>query len=174
MHFACNLGMERRLLLGVLAASVLAGCATSPSAPPVQQAPVATAPAPAPVAPLSLPAEQRRLADLFRGTPVVFVMTPEGAMRVEVPLKFSFDKGRAVVKPPLAKVLDYVAPSAKAPGMKARVSAPGDNGNGALLAKDRAASARDYLVGKGVPVTHFSGVAAATQGESIEILIGKL
>jgi outer membrane protein OmpA-like peptidoglycan-associated protein len=171
---ACNLGMERRLLLCALAASAwLAGCAISTKTPPVQQAP-GSAPSgtPAPAA-VSLPDEQRRLAELFRGTPVVFEMTPEGALRVEVPLKFSFDKGRAVVKPPLAKVLDYVVPSARAPGMKARVNAPGDNGSGGgLLAKDRAASARDFLVGKGVPVTHFAGLGTA-QGEVIEIVVGK-
>jgi outer membrane protein OmpA-like peptidoglycan-associated protein len=171
---ACNLGMERRILLCALAASALmAGCATSTKAPPVQTAPGPAPSAPAPQPAISLADEQRRLADLFRGTPVVFEMTPEGALRVEVPLKFSFDKGRSVVKPPLAKVLDYVVPSAKAPGMKARVTAPGDNGNASLLAKDRAASTRDYLVGKGVPVTHFSGLGTA-QNDAVEILVGKL
>jgi outer membrane protein OmpA-like peptidoglycan-associated protein len=173
--FACNLGMTTRHLLSTLAlAALLAGCATSSKLPPVQQAP-GSAPAgstPAPVTALSLPAEQKRLADLFRGTPVVFEMTPEGSLRVEVPLKYSFDKGKSVVKPPLAKVLDYVVPSAKASGMKARVTAPGDNGNATLLAQDRAASVRDYLVGKGVPVTHFAGVGPAHGGDSVEVVVG--
>ncbi|MEW6704419.1 MAG: OmpA family protein [Pseudomonadota bacterium] len=165
--------MERRLLLSALAAAALtAGCATSTQAPPVQQAP-GTAPSAPPVTVLSLPDEQRRLAELFRGTPVVFEMTSEGSMRVEVPLKFSFDKGRAVVKPPLAKVLDYLAPSARAPGMRARVAAPGDGRNAGQLARERAASARDYLVGKGVPAAHFAAVNGAP-AEAIEILIGKL
>jgi hypothetical protein len=77
------------------------------------------------------------------------------------------------VEPPLAKVLDYMVPSAKSPGMKARVSAPSDNGKASLIAQDRAASTRDYLVAKGVPVTHFAGVGPAQQGDSVEILVGK-
>ena len=151
-------------------AGLLAGCASTSTTPPVQQAPEAAPPAP--VA-LSLPGEQRRLAELFRDTPVVVAMTPEGLMRVEVPLKFCFDKGRSVVKAPLAKVLDHVAPSARSLGMKARVSAPADNGGGGPIAQDRAASARDYLVSKGVPVNHFAAVGPA-RSESLEILVGKL
>ena len=157
-----------------IVAGVLAGCASNRPAP-VAQAPVAPAPksAPAPAAPaFSLSGEQRRLAELFRGTPVVFEMTPEGHLRVEVPLKYSFDKGRAAVKPPLAAVLDRIAPSAKAAGMKTRVAAPGDAPAAATLAQERAGSARDYLVGKGVPPAAFS--TTTTSGAEIEILIGRM
>lgn len=164
------LPLRLALIGAVSAAALLAGCATS-NAPPLQQAPV-TAPSTAPAA-VSLEAEQKRLAELFRGTPVVFEMTPDGALKVDVPAKFCFDKGRAVVKPPLAKVLDYVAPSAKSPGMKTKVYAPFDPRGSARVAEDRAASARDYLVARGVPVTHFAGIGP-TQDDHVEIVVGKL
>ena len=155
-------------ILGSLA--FVAGCASGPKTPAASQArgtatagtasssaaaPAAPAPAPAPI--VSLPDEQRRLADLFRGTPVVFAMQADGSMRIAVPLKFSFDKGRAAVKPPLAKVLDHVAPSLKGRNMRARVTAPLDAPKGtAALAQERAASTRDYLVAKGIPAKHFA------------------
>jgi hypothetical protein len=165
--------MKLRALCSATAlAALLAGCASTGNQPPIQQSPVSPPPQATPPA-ISLASEQRRLADLFRDTPVVIAMTPEGHMRVEVPLKYSFKKGLSVVEPPLAKVLDHVVPSARAPGMKARVSAPSDNGKAGLIAQDRAASARDYLIAKGVPVTHFAGVGPA-HSDSIEILVGKL
>jgi outer membrane protein OmpA-like peptidoglycan-associated protein len=165
--------MKIRLSCLVIAAgAVLAGCASAPPQPsPVQTAPVAT---PAPATPtVSLEAEQRRLAELFKGTPVVWQLTPEGALKVDVPAKFCFDKGTAVVKPPLAKVLDYVAPSAKAAGMKAKVYAPADPHGATAVAHDRAASTRDYLVSKGVPVTHIAGLTP-TSDDHVEIIVGRL
>jgi len=164
-------GGARRLALTLALPAVLAGCASTSTAP-VQQAPGGpSGQAPAPV--VSLPAEQRRLADLFRGTPVVFEMTAEGHLRAAVPLQFSFDKGRAAVKAPLAKVLDYLAPSIRSPGMRARVATPGDGGGIGRVAFDRAASTRDYLVSKGVPVGHIASLQPVG-GDDIEIVVGKL
>jgi outer membrane protein OmpA-like peptidoglycan-associated protein len=167
-QFACNRAMSTRCSLlpaATLAALLLAGCASTPLPPPA----ATTAPAaPQQNASVSLSDEQHRLAELFRGTPVVFAMTPEGNLRVEVPEKFCFDKGRSVVKAPLAKVLEKVAPSAKAPGMKTRVLAPGD----AWLARQRAASTRDYLIAMGVPFARFIELAP-TQDDAIEIIVGK-
>lgn len=167
--------MTTRLLVLplIVAAGVLAGCASRPPLPSVQPAPGAPAAPRAAEAGVSLPSEQKRLAELFRNTPVVFEMTPEGLMRVEVPLKYSFDKGRSAVKPPLAKVLDYLVPSAKSPGMKTRVSASGDGTATGTLARDRAGAARDYLVGKGVPAAAFTGVATNADS-TVEILVGRL
>jgi outer membrane protein OmpA-like peptidoglycan-associated protein len=170
LRFACNRPMSMRSLLPAAAvALLLAGCASSPLPPssaPATSGPSATASG------VSLSDEQRRLAELFRGTPVVFEMTPEGNLRVEVPEKFCFDKGRAVVKPPLAKVLEKVAPSAKAAGMKAHVLAPSDGRGDSWLARQRAASARDYLIALGVPFTHFVELAP-TKDDAIEIIVGK-
>jgi outer membrane protein OmpA-like peptidoglycan-associated protein len=162
--------MKTRLLSPLMvAAALLAGCASTK--PPLQTAPVAP-PKPGVAAPaaVTLPAEQKRLAELFRGTPVVVELTGEGALRVEVPLKYSFDKGKSAVRPPLAKVLDHVVPSARSVGASTRITASGDSGAG-TLAQDRAAAARDYLVGKGVPVTAFGGVAGTGNG-AVEIVVG--
>lgn len=169
--------MKTRVVLATLGGlALVAGCASGPKTPAAPQArgtatPAATAPAPAPAPSVSLPAEQRRLADLFRGTPVVIEMQADGSMRVAVPLKFSFDKGRAAVKPPLAKVLDYVVPSLRGDNMRARVAAPLDTPKGAAsLAQERATSTRDYLVAKGIPMTHFAALAPS-QTDGVEIVV---
>jgi outer membrane protein OmpA-like peptidoglycan-associated protein len=163
--------MKTRLLSPLMvSAALLAGCASTK--PPLQTAPVAPPsgkPGAAAPAPVTLPAEQKRLAELFRGTPVVVELTGEGALHVEVPLKYSFDKGKSAVRPPLAKVLDHVVPSARSQGARTRITAPGDSGAG-TLAQDRAAAARDYLVGKGVPVTAFNGVSGNGNG-AVEVLV---
>jgi outer membrane protein OmpA-like peptidoglycan-associated protein len=160
--------MNLRFLCAVTLAAVLAGCAITPR-PPLVPPPVAAPTAPS----VSLAAEQRRLSELFRGTPVVFEMLPNGSMRVEVPLKYSFDKGRTSVKPPLAAVLDRIAPSVRSPGMRARVAPPTDASGASVVALERAASTRDYLVAKGVPVSHFTS-PASPRADSIEIVIGRL
>jgi outer membrane protein OmpA-like peptidoglycan-associated protein len=193
MTFATNRWLILACAVGAL---ILGGCATEP-APSAKQPPQArqrspgtsTAPGaqpsypgpqaqsgPAPSFPtspsVSLVDEQRRLARLFRGTPVVFSLRDEG-LYVQVPLKYSFDKGRSVVKAPLAKVLDHVAHVAGARGMKTRVSAPPDQGSSERLAWDRAAATRDYLISRGVPVAHFTDLDTV-QYEMLEILIGQL
>jgi outer membrane protein OmpA-like peptidoglycan-associated protein len=178
MTFACNRGMHlspvllplgkspRRLLSALCAATVLAGCASGPGSP--GNAPGARAPT------VSLPAEQRRLAELYRGTPVVFELRSDGALRVAVPLQYAFDKGRAAVKPPLAKVLDSITPSLKDTRLRARVSAPPDTARSpASLAQERAASTRDYLVAKGVSTLSFAALAPLpATADGVEIVIG--
>lgn len=146
------------LLLG------LAGCATRP---PAEVPGTSVAPPPK----VSLAAEQRRLAELFRGTPVVFSMQPDGSLRITVPLQFSFDKGRFAVKPPLAVVLDRVASSQRAEATRLVVTAPADpKGKGLLLATERATSARDYMVGRGVDATRFS-ITAVGSGDAVVIVV---
>ncbi|MEO5695497.1 MAG: hypothetical protein ABIQ60_00015 [Burkholderiaceae bacterium] len=119
----------------------------------------------------TLQSEQQRLAEFFRGTPVVFEMQPDGSMRVEVPLQFSFDRGRSAVKPPLAAVLDRLAWSQRETGTRLRVTAAHDRGrkNHALV-YDRARSARDYLVSRGIASTRLRAGRAA-QGDGVEVII---
>ncbi len=164
----------------------LSGCALFRPAPSTP-APAHPAPAPAqehtnivPSVPeaapkVSLLAEQRRLADLFRGTPVVFEMTPDGSLRVGVPLRYSFDDGRAAVKPPLAAVLDRVARSQRGQKTRLRVAAPADASaaNAQQLARDRAASTRDYLVARGVGVSRFATPVPAS-GSEVEIIVAEM
>lgn len=148
--------MRRLLLITFVLLGVLAGCATGPH------------PAPGKV---PLGDEQRRLAELFRGTPVVFAMQSDGSLRVEVPLRFSFDPGASVVKPPLAAVLDRLALSQRKQPTRLHVAAPADPGarNAAVLARDRTASTRDYLVAHGIAPTRL--VAASASSDQIEIVV---
>jgi outer membrane protein OmpA-like peptidoglycan-associated protein len=98
-------------------------------------------------------------------------MQPHGSMRVAVPLSFSFDKGRFVVKPPLGKVLDLLARSQRLEPTRFNVAAPADpQSKGLMLATERATSARDYLVGRGVAATRFS-VSALGSGDNVIIVI---
>jgi outer membrane protein OmpA-like peptidoglycan-associated protein len=166
--------MKTRLLLPLsslsLAAALLAGCAV-PRGPTAPGAPAPGAPGAA--AATTIASEQRRLADALEGTPVVVESTPEGRLRIEVPLEFSFDKGRVAVKPPLAAVLDRIATGLRQqPGFEVRIAAPADahGAGGNLLGQDRAAATRDYLVGRGVPVTRFAGLTRGADA-GVEVLV---
>ncbi len=115
--------------------------------------------------------EQRRLAELFRGTPVVFQMQSDGSLRVEVPLRYAFDRGASAVKPPLAAVLDRIALGQRGQPTRVHVAAPGDPGaRNTMLARDRAVSTRGYLMAHGIAVTRFAPLATAG-GEQLEITV---
>ncbi|HEY9068515.1 MAG TPA: hypothetical protein VIO33_26250 [Burkholderiaceae bacterium] len=160
--------------------AVVAGCATRApapggAAPPAgAPSPGAPAPAPAPSRPPPQPtlaAEQKRLAALFDGTPVVFTMQSDGSLRVEVPLRFAFDAGSSTVKPPLAAVLDRLARSQRGASSRLLVVAPGDKrGKGITLATERAGSARDYMVGHGIAATRFA-VSGVIEPDLVRIVV---
>ena len=171
------------LIVGVVLAG-LAGCASksapapaaSSSAAPAVAAPVAAAASGAatsaavPPRP-ALAAEQKRLAELFKGTPVVFSMQADGSLKVEVPLSFCFDRGAFVVKPPLAAVLDRLARSQRGGTTKLHVSAAADTAaSSSNLARDRAASTRDYMVARGVAAARVV-LASGAPGEGVEIVV---
>jgi outer membrane protein OmpA-like peptidoglycan-associated protein len=119
----------------------------------------------------SLADEQRRLAELFRDTPVAFTMQADGSLRVTVPLRYSFDKSRYVVKPPLGKVLEHVARSQRGEVTRFVVAAPADpHTKGLKLATERATSTRDYLVGHGVDAWRFT-VSALGSGDAVVIVV---
>jgi len=165
--------MRLALFTTVLLLGLLTGCATQ--APiPVTPAPAASA-VPVPAHP-TLASEQRRLAELFRGTPVVFEMQPDGSLRVAVPLHFCFDRGASTVKPALAAVLDRVARSQRHESTRLRVAAaPDPGGRGQALARDRAESARDYLAARGIPAFRLSiaGGATLVRDEGVEIIVAE-
>ncbi len=113
----------------------------------------------------TLAQERQRLADLFDGTPVVLAIDRDGSLRAEVPLRFCFEPARAVVKPPLAALLDRLAGSPATKGGTWSVAAPGDpTSKGTKLANERAASVRDYLVGHGADALRVSVSAAPSVG----------
>jgi hypothetical protein len=154
--------MRRAVVLLVL---LIAGCASSPTSVPPTGALVRKA---------TLDQERQRLAELFRGTPVVLVTDRDGSLRAEVPLRFCFDARRAVVKPPLAALLDRLAASPATDRAAWKVSAPGDVGvKGYTLGMERAASTRDYLVGRGADAPRFaiSSTDSNAKGAVVRILI---
>ena len=159
----------------ILLLGALAGCATQAPPPMTPAGAPSAAPGPAPAHP-TLASEQRRLAELFRGTPVVFEMQPDGSLRVTVPLHFCFDRGASTVKPALAAVLDRVARSQRHESTRLRVvAAPDPDGRGHALARDRAESARDYLAARGIPASRLvvAGVAGMARDEGVEIVVAE-
>ena len=148
----------------IATAALLGACGTSPTS----TVPAKGASAPRP----TLAQERQRIGDLFQGTPVTLAMDGSGDLRAEVPLKFSFDAGRAVVKPPLGALLDRLAGSPATRGGSWVVAAPGDpRSKGNALALERAASARDYLVSRGADPLRFSLSSLGAGGETAVIRI---
>lgn len=149
-----------KLPLCLAGLAVLAGCAT-PSLPP----PTGTAPGPSGAAttepvrpgqppPAVLAAELRWMQALFDGTPVRVASESDGAMRVEVPMAFSFDDKSNSPKPPLRAVLDKLSASlSRQPSAKLQLAAPGPAA--------RAAAMRTYLGGRGVIALRVSTQAPA-------------
>lgn len=148
----------------IATAALLGACGTSPTS----TVPAKGASAPRP----TLAQERQRIADLFQGTPVTLAIDGDGSLRAEVPLKFSFDAGRAVVKPPLGALLDRLVGSPATRGGSWVVAAPGDpKSKGNTLALERAASTRDYLVGRGADRLRFSVSALAGGGDAAVIRV---
>jgi hypothetical protein len=125
-------GIHGRLAALVLAA-LLAACASNVPAPSAPARPTVAAP---------LAAEERWLEQFFAGTPVVVGPAADGAVRVEVPLKYCFDQGGNAVKAPLAVVLDKVAASLSRQRLaRLALAAP---------TPERSVSVRDAMVARGV------------------------
>lgn len=162
------------LVLALLA--VLTGCATGPSRPSGGGA----APSSGPVlgglfgSGLSpaLESQRARLHELFKGTPVVVEATADKQLRVAVPTRYCFDPGHAVVKPPLAKLLDELATGFKpqAASTEMRVTVPADDEASPRVVEERGLATRDYLVGHGVPLTVIAVLGRSAAG-GLEIAV---
>lgn len=120
----------------------------------------------------TLAEEERRLRSQLAGTPVAIDVDRDGRLHLEVPLRHSFDPGRSAVKPPLAAVLERMAAGLKPQTTLLRVSAPTDPRGSELLAIDRAASVRDYLVARGVAVARFAAPARGDR-DAVEIVVSE-
>jgi len=92
---------------------------------------------------------------------------------VEVPRDFCFDAGRAVIKPPLAAVLDKVAQSLqRKPAARVELlAAPGDTTAASPLAQQRAGNVRKHLIARGVPSGQL-GPPTATSAPAVQLRIG--
>jgi hypothetical protein len=96
-----------------------------------------------------LQTEQRFLEEWFRGTPVVIATQGVQNLNVEVPLAFSFDSGKADIKPALGAVLERVAESLRRQvGARVTIAAPADAGGAGALAQQRAQRVREHLVSR--------------------------
>lgn len=133
-----------RLALCLSVAAVLAGCAATPTSTPSPPQPGAAEPArPGQPPPNVLAAEVTWMKQLFEGTPVAVASEPDGSMRVDVPMGFSFDDKSNAPKPPLRAVMDKVAASmARQASAKVHLATPGPPARGAAM--------RNYLQGRGV------------------------
>ena len=101
-----------------------------------------------------------------------------------MPVEELFPPGRSALKPPATSWLDQVAAALRdAPRAEVQIVGQPDarSAGGAALALDRAASARDWMVARGVPVRRIavSGPAPTPRGavssgsQRVEILIGE-
>ena len=95
------------------------------------------------------------------GTGTVVTQTPDNQLKLTIPNDISFDSGRHDIKPTLRPILDQFAQGlAQQPGTEVRIIGHTDNvGSDALnntLSVNRASSARDYLVGRGVSASRIA------------------
>jgi outer membrane protein OmpA-like peptidoglycan-associated protein len=183
------------LLALLMASAWLAGCST-PKAPPsvtprVAQDAAATAPGATatPARPAgayawttSMGDTSQRLRGALSGGAVEVSQTTDLRLWLSMPVDAAFDKGRSAVKPQATAQLDQVALALRA-NLRAQVQIVGEAdvvGAGATnLALDRAASARDWLVARGIVASRI-GVggrtargAPAADTPRLDILIGE-
>jgi len=130
---------------------MLAGCSTSTNA--------------------SLADDKQRLENALKGTPAVLTLQADDSLDVGMPLRSCFDRGRTTVKPSLAKVLDRMAANQRNGTTRILVSAPADPGDKKLaLAMQRAVTARDYLIERGLDASRLS-ISAVTGKPQVKIVI---
>jgi hypothetical protein len=148
-------------------AALAAGCAVGPAKVPPATVPPPAAPAepprPGQAPPNVLAAEVAWMKQLFDGTPVGIASEPDGSMRVDVPMTFSFDDKSNAPKPPLRAVMDKVAVSmARQASTKVHLASPGPVARGAAM--------RSYLQGRGVIGLRVV-VLAPTQSDAVTLRV---
>ena len=97
--------------------------------------------------------KRKAMEQATQGTGIEVARTPDNELKVNIPSDFSFDVGRANVKPEMRSVLDQFAQGLD-PNMHVRVightDSTGSDSVNNPLSLDRAQSVRSYLVNKGV------------------------
>ncbi|MFT3666220.1 OmpA family protein [Piscinibacter sp.] len=99
--------------------------------------------------------EEKRAAmeKATQGTGIGVERTAQNELKVNVPSDFSFDVGRAAIKPQMRPVLDQFAQGLDATARVRVVGHTDSTGSDAInnpLSLDRAQAVRDYLAGRGV------------------------
>jgi outer membrane protein OmpA-like peptidoglycan-associated protein len=122
------------------------------------------------------------------GTGIEVARTQENELKVNVPADFSFDVGRAAVKPTMRPVLDQFAQGLDSKQLVRIVGHTDSTGTDAInnpLSVERAESVRDYLVARGVaaqriqvsgvgsrqPVADNASEAGRAQNRRVEIFL---
>ncbi|MFT3954546.1 MAG: OmpA family protein [Piscinibacter sp.] len=174
-----------RIALGsALLASWLAGCslpkvATPTVPPPVSAAPVASAPAGAWVWSPQLDSAGSRLRASLFGSGADVSQTADQRLWISLPSEATFPAGRSAITPAAGSSLDKIAATLRGlPRAEVQIVGPVDSRGGAALAVDRAASARDWLVMRGVPARRMAVSGQAPRGRSaaegrLDILVGE-
>lgn len=106
-------------------------------------------------------AQKREMEAATAGTGVEVTKTEDNRLKLEIPSDISFDSGRADIKPNFRPILDKFASGLQG-NQAAKVTIIGhtdSTGSDAVndpLSVNRAASARNYLVGKGIASSRIS------------------
>jgi outer membrane protein OmpA-like peptidoglycan-associated protein len=106
-------------------------------------------------------AQKREMEEATAGTGVEVTKTDDNRLKLDIPSDISFDTGRSDIKANLRPILDKFATGLQGnPAAKVNIIGHTDNtGSDAVndpLSVNRAASARNYLVGKGVASNRIS------------------
>jgi len=105
--------------------------------------------------------QKRQMEEATAGTEVQVSQTDDNRLKLDIPSDISFDTNRAEIKPNMRPVLDSFANSLmnNANAMVTIVGHTDNSGSDAInnpLSVNRAASTRDYLVSRGVPLGRIS------------------
>ena len=105
--------------------------------------------------------KKRAMEQATAGTGTVVTQTPDNQLKLSIPNDISFDTGRADIKPNLRPILDQFAQGlSQQQSMEVRIVGHTDStGSDAInnpLSVNRAQSARDYLVARGVNSSRIS------------------
>lgn len=173
-----------RIALGLALVSALAGCAlpkvaTPTVPPPVSAAPVAPTPAGAWTWSPQLDSAGSRLRVSLLGSGADVSQTADQRLWISLPSDETFPAGRSAITPAAGASLDKIAATLRGlPRAEVQIVGPQDSRGGAALAVDRAASARDWLVMRGVPARRMAVSGQAPRGRSstegrLDILVGE-
>ena len=111
--------------------------------------------------PKNMEDKKRAMEAATAGTGTVVTQTADNQLKLSIPNDISFDTGRSDIKPNLRPILDQFAQGlSQQASMEVKIVGHTDNkGSDAVnnpLSVNRAQSARDYLVGRGVNASRIS------------------
>jgi len=183
MSKTSRIAPQRAVALALVTA--LGGCALPKVATPTLPPTVSAAPA-APAAAAGawawtpqLDSAGSRLRVSLLGSGADVSQTSDQRLWISLPSDDTFAAGRPAITPAAGAWLDKIAATLRSlPRAEVQIVGPADSRGGTALAVDRAASARDWMVARGVPARRMavSGQSprgrVATEGR-LDILVGE-